>query len=40
MLNKTSLGTERRETIDPDRDPLDLLGKILIEHDFQEKNKQ
>ena len=40
MLNKTSLGTERRETIDPDRDPLDLLAKILIELDSQEKNKQ
>lgn len=40
MLNMTSLGTERRETINPDRDPLDLLGKILIELDFQEKNKQ
>ena len=40
MLNMTSLGTERRETIDPDRDPLDLLGKILVELDSQEKNKQ
>ena len=40
MLNTTSLGTERRETIDPDRDPLEVLAKLIEELDFQEKNKQ
>jgi len=40
MLNTTSLGRERRETIDPDRDPLEVLAKLIEELDFQEKNKQ
>jgi len=40
MLNTTSLGTERRETIDPDRDPLEVLEQLIEELDFHEKNKQ
>ena len=37
MLNATSLGIERRETMDPDRDPLKVLAKLFVELDIQEK---
>ncbi|MEK9846941.1 MAG: DUF1932 domain-containing protein [Rhodospirillaceae bacterium] len=39
MLNTTSLGNERRETIDNDRNPLEVLAKLVAELDLREKNK-